>query len=269
MTTPEGPVTGSEASNASATPRATRPQPQRTGPIRSQSVWEAPVPDPAPGPGTAGAPDNAAGAPVSESVARAVKMGYDVIAENIRQGRIAAERFREGEYNIREVPGDLEVAALRLLKLARELSTTTFDVCEKLLKEIAANAPAKARTAGVPPFPAPSPDPPPSTTKAADPRMMRLTVRFEGGPPAQGHTTHLERPSEPTAPSDITADPLAARDAGLSPITSVRFDVDMALEGLVAIVQLPQNQAAGIYSGLVHTPHSKVPLGVLTIEVGK
>src|SRR5687768_6526585 len=101
--------------------RVRRPAPAAAGPRRARTAaaTEPPTSTP-PGPG----PD----AKVGDAVAQAVKLGYDVIAENIRQGREAAERFSKGKYNIREAPGDLEVAAQRLLQLSRELSTTTFDV---------------------------------------------------------------------------------------------------------------------------------------------
>src|SRR5262249_21736359 len=108
---------------------------------------------------------------INEAVAHAVKLGYDVIADNIQQGREAAARFRQGKYRLREAPGEIEVAAHRLLGLARELSKTTFDVCERLLTELAAQKPPYDRTRSVPPFrePAPSvkpvkPAPPPADT---------------------------------------------------------------------------------------------------------
>ena len=69
-----------------------RPQ-RRRGPVTSK--------------GRARRPRRAPDPKVSDAVAHAVKMGYDVITENIRQGREAAERFRQGEYSVREVPGDL------------------------------------------------------------------------------------------------------------------------------------------------------------------
>src|SRR5690348_11606259 len=108
MTTPE----------VDAAARVRRAKPARSEPIRSGSVASgaysgaaAPPPDPS----------------IRESVAQSVRMGYDVIAENIRQGREAAAKFRQGEYNIRDVPHDAEMMISRVIHLARELSTTTFE----------------------------------------------------------------------------------------------------------------------------------------------
>lgn len=71
---------------------------------------------------------------VSDSVADSVKLAYQVIRENIEQGRLAAARFREGEYNVRDVPHDVNVLTLRLLELSRELTRTSFDVLERVLR---------------------------------------------------------------------------------------------------------------------------------------
>ena len=135
MTTPEGanPPTPKAPSRETARSRSRRTEPRAPG------VNPA---DPA--------PDVAS---LSDEVAHAVKEGYDVIAENLKQGRIAASRFRQGNYNIRDVPGDLEDVGLRMVRLARELSNTTFDICERLLKELGPAAAGKASRPGPPGVP--------------------------------------------------------------------------------------------------------------------
>ena len=211
---------------------------------------------------------------VSDAVAHAVKVGYDVIAENIRQGREAAERLRQGEYRLRDAPGDLEVASQRLLRLARELSTTTFDVCERLLKELGDQRGPPDRTAQVPkfrdtvPFATLKPSQSPSATPPS-PALLKVTVRFEGAPKAISHTDALTRPRLPTAASGVTAAPLAPSGGRGAPITDVRFELDASVDGIVAIVSPPKGHATGVYSGIVHAKGDPLPLGVLTIELLK
>lgn len=249
MTTRESPETAGEEDRGKE--RVRRPEPKRTRPIRA----------------AAGRPE--AEDSINESVAHAVKTGYDVIAENIRQGREAAARFREGEYNIRDVPGDLETVLLRLVRLARELSTTTFDVCERLLKEMGSFRPPEGTAAGdVPPFRSPAAasastaTPPPP----ADTGRMKVTVRFAGGETAVARTDTLERPRRPTRAQDLTTTPLALRSGG-AVIPDVTFETDVSVEGLVAVVSLPKALPAGVYSGLVYAKDDEFPLGVLAIEV--
>jgi len=243
--------------------RAKRPDPDRDGPNRTSTGAAASKrPDELP-----------VDLEVSEAVAHVVKLGYDVIAENIQQGREAAARFRHGKYRLRETPHEIEVAAQRLLSLARELSTTTFDVCDRLLRELAAQKPPPDRGKSVPAFydqksAAPSAKPANSAPAAADPSIMKVTVLFEGAPKAKAHTASLTRPRKPAAPADITAQPLAAAsDPGGKPIASVMFAADMSFDGIVARVSVPKGQAKGFYSGLVHVKGDPIPLGVLTIEL--
>ena len=270
MTTPEDRPAASKAAKAKgpAKARVRRPQPERTGPQRSQPKAASTPP-----PIIAMAPvrDPAADPKISDEVSRAVRMGYDVIADNIRQGREAAERFRQGQYNMREVPGDLEVAGLRVLQLARELSTTTFDICEKLLKELGTALGAPDPTGGNPPFrpvvkPA-SPLTPAPTPPTTAPGAMKLTVRFQGNAKATSRSQALSRPEQPTLAADITVAPLASRDPKAKPIAGVAFQSDLTVEGLVAVVTVPAGQAPGVYSGLVFAKGQDVPLGVLTVEV--
>jgi hypothetical protein len=206
---------------------------------------------------------------VSDAVAHAVKIGYDVIAQNIRQGREAAERFRQGEYRLHDAPGDLEVASLRLLRLARELSTTTFDVCERLLKDLGAQGPPQDRTEGVPNFREAAPAAAQAARTASPsppaPATMKVTVRFAGAATAVAHTDSLSRPRSPTAPSDISA-ALAPSDASGGAI-AVRFEMDASVEGIVAVVAAPQGQGQGFFSGLVYAKGDPIPLGVLTVEL--
>ena len=216
---------------------------------------------------------------VSESVAHIVKLAYDVLTQNIEQGRTAAQRFRQGDYHAGEVPGDLEKAALRVIYLARELSTTTFDVCERLLKEVGGKGPGDDRTADVPPFRATPPKPAaPQPTASGPPTpappdvdtgQMKVSVRFVGGPKAMARTVMVARPNRPTALGDISVTPLASRVAAGAPISGVSFSVDVAVEGLIATVPLPKGQAPGVYSGLIHAGDDEIPLGVLTVEILK
>ena len=267
MTIPKGTAYDKAASRKAgkADAHLSRPEPERRGPRRAGTGAGQASADAA-----ADAPPGSAHDPtVSESVAHAVKVGYEVISENIRQGREAAARFRQGEYNVRDVPGDLEVVALRLIQLARELSTTTFDVCERLLREAGANRPPEDRTAEVPPFRAATTAAKKPTAQPADAAAMKVTIRFVGSATAIGRSVGLERPRHPTAATDISVTPLSPRAAGGKPIGAVTFESDVSVEGIVAVVTIPKGQAPGVYSGLVHAKGDDVPLGVLTIEIPK
>ncbi len=173
-----------------------------------------------------------------------MQTGYNVIAENIEQARKAAEQFRKGDYNIRDVPKDAQEMSERVINAARQFSTAAIEAGGWLLN---AAAPAK-------------PDGSPAGS-------LKLTVRFRGAPGAKAHTRHLARPKGPTSPKDITVRPLETRDGAGRAITEVHFLSDLSVEGLVAEVEVPARQKPGVYSGMVYAKGEDVPLGVLTIEI--
>jgi hypothetical protein len=253
MTIPETPRDALASDGAAE--RITRPEPEAGGPNRagaSNPAKDAADLDPS----------------VSEAIAHAVRSGYEVIAENIRQGREAAAKFRQGDYNMRDVPGDVETALLRAIQLARELSTTALDVCERLVKDLGPQDPPDGRVNPPPPFwPTPKPAAAPGPGAGSPPDRIALTVRFKAGAKAEARTQSLDRPRRPTPPQDVFATPLQSRDAAQGSIVDVAFSVDISIAGLVAEVALPDGLAAGVYSGLVYARNEEVPLGALAIEI--
>lgn len=215
---------------------------------------------------------------VDEAIADAVKSGYDVLAQSIAQGREAAARFRQGEYNMREVPKDVETAAKRVIDLARQISVTTFDLCEEMLGQIGkvtgGPPPPGEVASGLPPFRnlEPAKQGGPAGGLGAAPPSHRtiegmvLSVEFTG-PPAKSLTHHLARPDNPTSPDQISAAPLQSRHPGADAIPVARFSVDFSRGGLLAHIDVPKGQKPGIYAGLVFAEGQDIPLGTLVIEV--
>jgi len=205
---------------------------------------------------------------VSESVADIVRMGYDVVAENIRQGRTAAERFRQGEYNIRDVPADVETLVKRMIDLARDLSTVSFDIAERVLRE---TAPSGRHSKAPVFYPAPGEHSHraahaaqrPSETQA----LMHVTCAFSGERRAVLRSAALTRPTEPTFAHEHISFEALQSTVGWRPITGVTCRAHPMTGGLQISVSIPDDQPAGVYSGVVHGPHQAWPLGVLAIEV--
>lgn len=255
MTTPDGPSDSPE--------RITRPDPARDGPIRSGAAPAAAAP--------AGETPNAT---IDATVAKSVKSAYDVLSQTIEQGRKSAEHFRQGQYNMRDVPEDVRHLAERMLGLARQLSNSTFDVCEALLRQApAAGGPPPPGATHVPPFqtvkPIGAPAPHavhPSPAPAAAP-AMRLAVRFAGARKAIAHTTSLARPTVPASPADVKCARLDRLDGEAPPITSVAFEADLVEGGLIATVTVGDDHAPGTYSGTVYTTNQPLPLGLLVVEL--
>jgi hypothetical protein len=285
MTIPDAPLPGPPDSVPADPDRVRRPSAARAGPNRTFSP--APAPDPASGLAGAGRsdPPPASDAPVSEAIAQAVQLGYRVIGENIDQGRAAAEQFRAGQYNVRDVPRDLNQMTLRLLSLTRELSVTAYDILERVLRDPgfpgAVQRAASPPGAGTPegtgrrdftprPFypagaaptgPAAEPTPPPAATNS--PATVELSCNFVGKRLAVVRAASLARPD---APTPLVLDTLATLGSSVPPIGPVTFSADGS-GGVVANITITDEQPAGLYSGVICAADTQIALGVLTIEI--
>lgn len=241
---------------------------------------------------------------INQAVADTVRNANQVFSDTVAQARVAAEHFRHGEYNMRDVPVDVQIMGQRMIKLARELSETTFNIIEQLLKQLTQVPPPPSTTGKghVPPFPTggsggsygaspgdgngaapPSSsssgtDPmggnsgaPPSSvpgTPPADNRALNLVVKFEGKAKAHAMESPLWKPAKPTLPSQLNITPMQHMLSEAEPIHDVAFEAD--LDGqLIATITIPPKQPAGVYAGIIVPDNTDVPLGILTIEIVK
>jgi hypothetical protein len=289
MTIPE--ESGGKRQAGTRPARVKRPEPARSGPIRSGAQMPGsplsgahvsggqPPPEPVAGLSPRVRADiNLDERLMNKAVANAVRTANQVLLDTVAQGRVAAEQFRHGEYNMRDVPVDLEIMGKRMIKLTRELSDTALNILEQLLKQVA-QAPAgppPGSKGSVPPFPTGSdpapagvPQAPPSSHAAPAPpadNRLELTVAFAGEAKAKALPSPLWKPSRPTLPSELSITPMMPMAGTAKPITGVTFEAD--LNGrLIATVTIPDGQPAGVYAGMILPANADAPLGVLTIEI--
>ncbi|WP_427963634.1 hypothetical protein [Altererythrobacter sp.] len=274
-------------------PVAERMRPDRSGARAAEQAKAKAAAQSAPAPDPQSAPPSSKAAPskatqIDEAVAQAVKSGYDVLAKTIAQSRESATRFRQGEYNMRDVPQDVQNVTLRLLDLARQLSATTLDLCEQLVMQIGngvgAGPPPPGEVASkMPPFRSHEPQSefgsPPieggedqQSLRAAPPPQsaggIPISIVFDGTKKAKALNSSLSRPVSPTGTWQISAAPLASREGNATPIENVSFSSDLSEGTLVATIKVPKGQPPGTYSGLVFAETQPVPLGMLVIEIG-
>ena len=265
-----------------STPRTKKPIPKRKGADRSGKTsrrlakGKAAKSDEIAQPEAFGQGTPAEEADFDDTVSDFVKSAYDALTETVGQGRKAAEQFRQGEYNFRQVPSDVEEMARRMLQLARQLSSTTFDVCEQLIGQISEIAePPEPGSTKVDAFrrhqPAGEPGaaPPSSTSQASGNGAMRLAVEFSGKKAASSPTTSIERPAKPTKPEELTSTPLTHVERAETTLPEAHFSADLSSGGVIAKITIPAKQPNGIYVGYVHTAKDKTPLGMLQVKLGK
>jgi len=213
----------------------------------------------------------------SDAVADSVKLAYAVIRENIAQGRAAASKFRDGEYNVREVPHDVNVLSLRLLHLTRELSRTSFDILEGILSN--PRTPGATAWRPAPPHQDPRQFHPgagpftydwnytgaPVRQGPAQPDTQTIPIGcvFTGGRDAQVRSATLSRPQGPT---HLALPVLASLKAGSPPIMGAAITPASGPYGVIVNVEIPNTQPAGVYGGAILDDQGYA-VGALTIEV--
>lgn len=283
MTTPKKPAGKRKAAKRPA--RVKRKAPARSGPIRTGSHLPKEEEPASAQPAASMSPQAHVDADLDEgminqAVADAVRNANKVLTDTVAQGRVAAEQFRHGDYNVRDVPVDVQIMGMRMIKLARELSETTLNIIEQILRQTTRipPAPQSGQPGKVPPFPTGKPangappgssGAPPSShpaPPAAPDNTLKLTVKFEGKAKAKALPSPLWKPSKPTLPSQLSITPMLHLLEEDEPITEVSFEADLSGQ-LIATVTIPKNQSSGIYAGMVVPVNTDVPLGVLSIKI--
>lgn len=249
-----------------------RPEPARTGPRRTGLGTAQTQSPPPPPPSPAGdQPPSPAGDPpeVHEVIAEAVRIGYDVVNENLRQGRAAANAHSAGQYKLEHVPDDLSQLGGRLLQLSRDLGTTWFDLVGAILADpVIRDAVSHRQTPNrAPPQPQPAPHPAPNPAPSPAPTgPIALTCVFRGSRQATAPATTL---AQPEAPSLLTMAALNPTDGNGPPITGISFTASNTggAIGVVAIITIPDHQPAGTYHGVVADAATMTALGAVTVRV--
>ena len=239
--------------------RLRRPEPARTGPIRSGATGKKPSPMSAPSASAEEAADasvdTSTDSEVHRIVADAVKLGYDVIGQNLQQGRAAADRFSAGAYGLHHAKDDVGDLSKRLAQLARDLGTVGFDL-------LAAVARDPTFREALTPKPIPKDPPPGGETHTNSPTKVGCQVK--GNDRASASPFYL---SQPEGPAVLTVAGLHSPDTSLPPITRVAFVASDDGSCIIARITVPADQPDGVYSGVVCDDQTHGPLGTLTVRV--
>ena len=230
--------------------RIRRPAPQRTEPNRDGWASDAP-------PIAEAEPPQVAPA-IEQIVSDAVRIGYTVIEENLRQGRAAADRFGTGVYGVKDVPEDVGQIGRRVMQAVRDLSATWFDFLEASLRDPRFAAALKSR----PVAPAPAGGKAGGRPPAAK-GPVAIACSFPGKP-AEVVSATLTSPEQL---SMLAVPGLHSPDASAPPITSIVFL--LAPGGIVASIRIPPDQPPGTYSGVICDAKTHAPLGTISIKVGE
>jgi len=204
--------------------------------------------------------------PGIKETAQVVQLAYSVIGENLKQGREAAAKLRQGQYRISKAPEDLEAAGKRVLDLARALSSTSLDFGERLLGEMRGVLKPVEEGKSVPAFRALVGKAVASSGGLAAAARLKLNVRFVGVANAKTHTSSVERPKPGVQHGQLRVTALVSRSSGAKLDVDVAFEEDLSVVGVIVRVDVKSVPPDGLYSGVVYVEGETDALGTLTIE---
>jgi len=217
--------------------RLHRPDPERTMPNRRFSTMfrrDADIDS------NAGAAPEAA----SDEVGDAVRMGYSVIEEQIRQGQRAAEQITGAPFGLGTAATSGKDIANRLMRFTTDLAALHFDLMGVLMQPsglggLAGNgAPAQSSGSRV-------------SIEIESKRKNKVTLDLWAGK----HTAALTVPALHSAESDKT------------PLTDVSFTPGTELAPANLRIVIPDSQPPGVYSGLILDAETSQASGTLSLTL--
>ncbi len=265
MTTPD------DGGPGASRPRVTRPEPERTAPRRSWATLFGATD----GAGASTAPpagDGSSEARASETVTRAVELGYRVIDDYIRQGQKAAERLATRAWSPETALRDTQDLAARMTRHASDLIGLWLEALDTAnltgawrtterpggppapFGGAAGDAPSEVQDAA-PPTPAPSGEVGEGRTRIAielaSARPAAVTVDLRSGDPARPLVVHALRAVEPEKPriSEVAIEPATA---GAPARLRIR---------------VPDGQPPGTYDALVIDQATSRPVGSVSLTL--
>jgi hypothetical protein len=219
--------------------RRRRPKPARTRPVRDASTLFK---------GGDPAAESAAG--IADAVSQSVRLGYGVIKEQIERGRRTAWQFGGQNTQQEGAAGELNDIGRRILEFSSDFGALYIDLMEAM-----ARLPSAAHRGHA------------SSAQASS-----------GTPGASGTSLEVEidarRPSrvaidlEPGAAlAELAVRALLGADENAAPLT--RISLDKGTEGgpLVLRVVVPDDQASGVYTGVVVDRSTNAPRGTLSVTL--
>ena len=227
--------------------RVKRPRLERSAPIRSWSgVLGAPAADGA-----------GATATADDVIVRSVELGYRVIDDYIKRGQAAARRMQQGTYGASDMARDVQGVAGQLVRSATDLAGAWAEFFALT------NGAATRNGTASDPAAAPAPAAPPAAAPAAndDAAAAPLRIRLAVVATRPVETALDLRPVPPGHPLVVHA----LRGPGAARIVGVR--VEAAEGGAVIRVDVPADQMAGVYTGLVFDDATNLPAGEISVVV--
>ncbi len=229
-----------------------RPDLERDAPIRDSMAYVRGAGFPGRAKSTPGGTTAADGA--DNTVAHGVKLGYDVIDDQIRQGQRWAERLRHRDDNASATPpAGIGTLIERALNIYKDMGTLTLDAVDTLTRSSGIRSGISRAWRGM--------GRPGPTTDSGTP--WRFAFKLTAGRPTLV-TSDIRLRSAHTLP---LVHALHAANAAFPPLTGARFEVDPSTMAPILHVEVADAQPAATYYGVVVDSATNEPCGTLSVRI--
>jgi len=241
-------------------PRVKREDPERVEPIRAwETLFRAEEAQPKPDVATSdsSAKNKSETGSWDEIASRAVRRGYEVIEEQINEGRKIAERVRGYSDDVRKANDDSTRLIERSMRFYTDVGYLWFELMESLLRN-------QALRDGLRPT---------NGTNGGD-----AHAKNDSGNGASGgqhndveielispYPTNVSLDLRSTPDATLTVPALRAADDSKPPLADIAFHAGAARP--VLRIKIPEGQPADTYSGVVVDARTHQPRGTLCVSV--
>ena len=196
---------------------------------------------------------------VDEVISSAVHTAYRVAEENIRQGRLAAQALRAGDFQRADLSDSAKTVTSRLMHLAKELGMIWIELIDAIVRDPELRAvfdrTSQDRTAQDR-----APQEPASSQSAAP---LAVTYRVSSRKPTEVALSPLTPLPHPVVPAVAG---LLSLDLDAPAIRGVLFMMRPD-GGLQVSIDISDNQPPGSYVGTVVDRDSQQPIGTLEVRI--
>jgi hypothetical protein len=198
---------------------------------------------------------------IDDIVAGAVGLSAQVLSENLRQAQDAADRYRDDHYTWDDADQDMRQLGMRMADAAGRMTGYWFDMARAILLR------PNRRPANESKPPGQGEAKPARQERASGPHRGRTNGNVTSNRTINGR---LEFRDDLPASAELeVTHGLRSRSSSVPPLTDIRFTRSDNGETITAAVDVPDDQVAGVYSGIVwdKTPSEPVPVGALSVDV--
>lgn len=202
---------------------------------------------------------------LDDVITQGVRLGYSVIDEHLRQGRLAAARIRAGDEGTGDGGDEIEELLERVQRVYKDVGSLCFDALDVIARSPVLLRWLSRKESAARNVSDNDVDDTGRETSCAVRSGSGAAIAIEMASTRRTRVT-LNLPPQPDA-CVPAVHALYAGDPSFPPLTQVEFRIEPATSAPILTVGIPDDQPAALYSGVVVDRESNEPKGTLSVRI--